>query len=49
MSNIVTQTPVKHPGIWRGEELFQRHDWEIELIQDTRTDYTQKHISLEAE
>ena len=34
MSNIVTQTPVKHPGIWRGEELFQRHDWEIELTQD---------------
>ena len=34
MSNVVTQTPVKHPGIWRGEELFQRHDWEIELTQD---------------
>ena len=34
MSNIVTQTPVKHPGIWRGEELFQRHDWKVELTQD---------------
>ena len=31
MSEIKPKLPLKHPSLWRGEELLQRTDWQVQL------------------